>query len=135
MDNIKKDIRWKQRFQNFEKAFLLLERTLQIKNPSEAEKGGLIQFYEMAFELAWKLMKDYLDEVGFTVNSPREAIKQAFQSGIIEDGQGWIDALEDRNLTTHTYDEATAEKVVSTIRVSYYPMLRQLYSGLSKEAK
>ncbi|MBN1627239.1 MAG: nucleotidyltransferase substrate binding protein [Deltaproteobacteria bacterium] len=135
MDNEKKDIRWKQRFQNFEKAFLLLERTLGIKNPSEAEKGGLIQFYEMSFELAWKLMKDYLDELGFTVNSPREAIKQAFQSGIIENGQEWIDALEDRNLTTHTYDEGTAEKVVSTIRTSYFPMLRQVYLGLSKEVK
>jgi nucleotidyltransferase substrate binding protein (TIGR01987 family) len=135
MDMNKKDIRWKQRFQNFEKAFLLLERTLEIKKPSEAEKGGLIQFYEMAFELAWKLMKDYLDELGFTVNSPREAIKQAFQSGIIEEGQGWIDALEDRNITTHTYDEATAEKVVSTIRAFYFPMLRQFYSGFSKEAK
>ncbi len=131
----KKDIRWKQRFQNFEKAFMLLERTLKINNPSEAEKGGLIQFYEMSFELAWKLMKDYLEELGFTVNSPREAVKQAFQSGIIEDGQGWIDALEDRNLTTHTYDESTAEKVVSTIRSSYFPMLQQLHSGLSKEAK
>lgn len=129
-----KDVRWKQRFQNFEKAFLLLERTLKIKNPSEAEKGGLIQFYEMAFELAWKLMKDYLEEMGFTVYSPREAIKQAFQSGIIEDGQGWMDALEDRNITTHTYDEDTAEKVVSTIRASYFPMLRQLYSRLSQEA-
>jgi nucleotidyltransferase substrate binding protein (TIGR01987 family) len=135
MDAGKKDIRWKQRFQNFEKAFLLLKRTLDIKNPSEAEKGGLIQFYEMAFELAWKLMKDYLEELGFTVISPREAIKQAFQSGIIEDGQGWIDALDDRNLTTHTYDESTAEKVVATIRTSYFPMLRQLYYGLSKEVK
>jgi nucleotidyltransferase substrate binding protein (TIGR01987 family) len=135
METGKKDIRWKQRFQNFEKAFLLLKRTLEIKNPSEAEKGGLIQFYERAFELAWKVIKDFLEEQGFTVNSPREAIKQAFQSGIIEDGQGWIEALEDRNLTTHTYDESTAEKVVSTIRSSYFPMLLQLYSGLSKEAK
>ena len=135
MDVEKKDIRWKQRLQNFEKAFLLLERTLEIRNPSEAEKGGLIQFYEMAFELAWKLMKDYLEEQGLTVNSPRQAIKQAFQSGVIDNGQQWIDALEDRNLTTHTYDESTADKVVSAIRTSYFPILRQLYSTMKKEAK
>jgi len=135
MDSEKKDIRWKQRFQNFEKAFLLLERTLEIGNPSEAEKGGLIQFYEMAFELAWKLMKDYLDELGFTVNSPREAIKQAFQSNVIDNGQQWVDALEDRNLTTHTYDESTAEKVVSAIRISYFPILQQLYFTMKKEAE
>lgn len=131
----KKDIRWKQRLQNFEKAFLLLERTLKIKNPSEAERGGLIQFYEMAFELGWKLMKDYLEEEGFTVNSPREAIKQAFQSGVIDAGQQWIDALEDRNLTTHTYDESTAEKVVATIRTSYFPVLKHLYTVMKKKAE
>lgn len=128
MKREEKDIRWKQRFQNFEKAYLLLERTLNINNPSEAEKGGLIQFYEMAFELAWKLMKDYLEEKGFTLDSPRESIKQAFQSGMIEDGQDWMDALTDRNLTTHTYDEKTADKVVSSIRVSYFPILQRLYS-------
>jgi nucleotidyltransferase substrate binding protein (TIGR01987 family) len=100
MDIAKKDIRWKQRFQNFGKTFLLLQKTVEIENPSEAERGGLIQFYKRAFELAWKVMKDYLEELGFSVNSPREAIKQAFQSGVIENGQGWIDALEDRNLTT-----------------------------------
>ncbi|MBU0567229.1 nucleotidyltransferase substrate binding protein [bacterium] len=130
-----KDIRWKQRFQNFDKAYLLLERTLKIENPSEAERGGVIQFYEMAFELAWKLMKDYLDEQGFTVQSPREAIKQAFQSGIIEDGHVWIDALEDRNLTTHTYDEDIATEVVSKIRMVYFPALSQLYDLLRSEAE
>ncbi|MBN1849210.1 MAG: nucleotidyltransferase substrate binding protein [Deltaproteobacteria bacterium] len=135
MNEENKDIRWKQRFQNYEKAFLLMKRTLEIQNPSEAEKGGIIQFYEMAFELAWKLMKDYLEEVGYTVNSPREAIKQAFQSGIIEDGQKWIEALEDRNLTTHTYDESIAEKVVSAIRSLYFPILMQLYSFMKKELK
>lgn len=131
--NENNDIRWKQRFQNYEKSFLLLKRTLEIKNPSEAEKGGLIQFYEMTFELAWKLLKDYLYEQGFNVNSPREAIKQAFQSTIIDNGQEWIDALEDRNLTTHTYDEETAEKVVKSINDSYYPLLDDLYTRLKNE--
>ncbi len=130
-----KDIRWKQRFQNFDKAYLLLERTLKIENPSEAEKGGIIQFYEMAFDLAWKLMKDYLDEQGFTVQSPREAIKQAFQSSIIEDGHIWIDALEDRNLTTHTYDEEIATEVVSKIRLVYFPALSQLHNLLRSKAE
>ena len=81
-----KDIHWKQRFQNFQKAYHHLERTLQIKHLSEAERGGLIQFYEMAFELSWKLLKDYLGAQGFIVNSPCQAIKQAFQSEIIKQG-------------------------------------------------
>ena len=131
--NKNKDIRWKQRFQNYEKSFLLLKRTLEIENPSEAEKGGLIQFYEMTFELAWKLLKDYLFELGFNVNSPRGAIKQAFQSEIIDNGQEWIDALEDRNLMTHTYDEETAEKVVKSINETYYTLLNDLYTHFKNE--
>ena len=101
-----KEIRWKQRFVNFEKAFQTLERTVVIENPSEAERGGLIQFFEVAFELSWKTLKDYLEAGGFQVKSPREVLKQAFQSGIIQDGHAWMEALEDRNLTAHTYNEA-----------------------------
>ncbi len=134
MKNLK-DIRWKQRFQNFEKAYQLLERTLQLEKLSEAERGGLIQFYEMSFELSWKLLKDYLTEEGFIIKSPRQAIKQAFQSGIIEDGQIWLEALESRNITAHTYDEETAIKIVSEIRKSYFPVLTQLYSYLNSEMK
>ncbi len=100
-----KDIRWIQRFQNFEKAFLLLQETVQIKSPSVTERAGLIQFFEMTFELAWKLLKDYEEEEGFVIKSPRDAIKQAFQTNIINEGHTWIDALEDRNLTSHTYHE------------------------------
>jgi len=76
-----KEIRWKQRFVNFDKAFQALERTVAIENPSEAERGGLIQFFEMAFELSWKTLKDYLEAGGFQVKSPRDVLKQAFQSG------------------------------------------------------
>ena len=99
MDDNMKDIRWKQRFQNFQRAYLLLEDSTSIEKPSDVERAGLIQFFEMTFELAWKLIKDFLQEQGFTVNSPKDALKQAFQSEIIKDGHVWIDALEDRNLT------------------------------------
>jgi len=121
------DTRWIQRFQNFGKTFLLLQETVQIKSPSVAERAGLIQFFEMAFELAWKLLKDYEEEEGFMVKSPRDAIKQAFQANIITEGHTWIDALEDRNLTTHTYHEKIAIEVEERIRNKYFPMLETLY--------
>ena len=127
------DIRWKQQFQNFEKAYQLLKRTLKIKELSEAERGGLIQFYEMSFELSWKLLKDYLTEEGFEIKTPRQAIKQAFQSEIIEDGRKWLEALEDRNLTSHTYDEETAVKVIKEIRENYFLILTQLYSFMKSK--
>jgi nucleotidyltransferase substrate binding protein (TIGR01987 family) len=122
------DIRWKQRFQNYQRAYHLLERTLSMPSLSEVERAGLIQFFEMAFELAWKLMSDYLREEGFVIDSPKQAIKQAFQSNLIRDGHGWLNALNDRNLTVHTYDEATAIKVEQTIKQDYFPLLQELYA-------
>ncbi len=127
------DIRSRQRFQNYEKAFLLLERALSITAPSEVERGGIIQFYEMTFELAWKLMKDYLELQGYTVSSPRDAIKQAFQATILEEGQLWMDALSDRNQTTQTYDENKAIEVTAKIKSHYFPVLQQLYKRMSAE--
>ncbi len=128
-----KKIRWKQRFVNFEKAFKLLERTLKIDSPSEAEKGGIIRFYEVAFELSWKLMKDYLESLGFDVQSPRTAIKQAFQSNIINDGELWIEALEARNLTSHIYNEDTTNLVVNNIKDKYYSLMNDLYLFLKEK--
>lgn len=120
------DIRWQQRFHQFQNAFALLQMAIAIDKPSVVERAGLIQFFEMAFELSWKLLKDYLEAEGYAIKSPREAIKQAFQAELIQDGHAWIQALEDRNLTTHTYNEQTALLVETKIRYSYYPLLLHL---------
>jgi nucleotidyltransferase substrate binding protein (TIGR01987 family) len=125
--NDNEDIRWKQRFENYEKAYLLLEKAAEIKNPSETERAGMIQFFEMAFELSWKLLKDYLAAEGYVIKSPRQAIKQAAQAEVIKNSHQWLDALEDRNLTVHTYHEETAVQVEDKIRNSYLPLLRDLY--------
>jgi nucleotidyltransferase substrate binding protein (TIGR01987 family) len=127
------DIRWRQRFSHFQRAFQLLEQTLTIVQPSEAERAGLIQFFEMSFELAWKVLKDYLQEEGFTVVSPRDAIKQAFQVGLLEDGHVWIEALKDRNLTVHTYEEKIALAVEQKIRDSYFPALLAMSKTFSEK--
>src|SRR3989338_8440552 len=130
-----KDVRWKERFQNFEKAFKDLEATIKLKNTSKAERAGLIQFFEMTFELSWKTIKDYLEAQGYQVNGPREALKQAFQIHLLEEGHLWMKALEDRNLTTHTYDEAISQKIESLIRDKYYLILKNLYLSLKKKAQ
>jgi nucleotidyltransferase substrate binding protein (TIGR01987 family) len=122
------DIRWIQRFQNYQRSFLLLQTALEIKQPSQVEQAGIIQFFEMTFELAWKLLKDYLDEEGYSTKSPRESIKQAFQIELISNGQQWLYALNDRNLTVHTYDENTALAIENKIRSDYFPLLEQLYN-------
>ena len=122
------DVRYIQRFENFDKSFLLLKEALAIKTPSIVEKAGGIQFFEIAFELSWKLMKDYLDFLGYEVNSPRDAIKQSFSINLLEEGGIWLDALMDRNLTVHTYDENIANDVYQKIKNDYFLLLEALHN-------
>ena len=129
------DTRWIQRFSNFERAFLLLQVALKIAHPSIVERAGIIQFFEMSFELSWKLLKDYEETEGFIVKTPREAIKQAFQSGLISNGHEWIDALQDRNLTAHTYNENTAIAVEAKIRDKYFQLLLEIYEYFQNKIK
>ena len=132
IDNLK-DIRWKQRFENFEKAYKLLEKYSNHKAYNELEIAGIIHYYDMTFELSWKVLKDYLETQDFIVKSPRETIKQAFQVNLIENGHIWMDALSNRNLTVHTYDEILAKKITNEIIDLYFPELKKLYEKLLKE--
>ena len=128
------DIRWKQRFANFEKSLYFLEQAIQIANPDFTQKAGLIQFFEISFELSWNVLKNYMEEKGFSeIRFPRDIIKKAFETEIIIDGHGWMDALKNRNLTSHTYDEQLADKVVKLIKTDYFPLLKQLYERLKSE--
>jgi len=128
-----KNIRWKQRFQNFSNSMKNLEIALNIPNPDLTQTAGIIQFFEISFELSWKVMKDYLEEQGFIdVKTPRSAIKKAFQTEIISDGEVWMRALSDRNLSSHTYDEETANDIVEQIRTEYYKVLNTFKNKISK---
>jgi nucleotidyltransferase substrate binding protein (TIGR01987 family) len=128
------DIRWKQRFDNFSKALSLLEKALQIENPDFLQKAGIIQFFEMSFELSWNMVKDYLEEQGFIdVKSPRSALKKAFEIDLISDGHSWMDLLVDRNLTSHTYDEDKATEVENLIHHKYFPLLKELYNSFKNK--
>ena len=130
-----KKTRFQQRFQNFEKSFSLLQKAIQIESLSEIERAGLIQFFELTFELAWKTLKDYLESEGQSPVSPRETLKQAFQNGLLQEGHVWMEALSDRNLSTHTYDEATSLQMEKTIREKYFPALQELHKTLKEKLK
>lgn len=132
MNNLK-DLRWRERFQNFEKSYKLLEKYINQEDKNELEKAGIIQFFEMTFELSWKLLKDYLESIGYEVNSPRGAIKQSYQIELIDQGHIWMDALLDRNITTHTYNDEIAEKMLKDISERYFPQLKKLYERLKRE--
>lgn len=130
--NEKSDIRWRQRFQNLGKAMENLRDATAIVRPTDIERAGIIQYYEVAFELSWKTMKDYLVEEGFTVHSPRATIKQAAQAGMIDDGALWLTMLDKRNELTHTYDEETARDALASITQDYISQLNRLFEWLKR---
>ncbi len=126
------DIRWKQRFRNFNKSLELLESALKIEQPDVVQKAGIVQFFEMCCELSWKVMKDYLEDQGFTeIGTPRNAIKKSFEIGLIEDGHAWMDLLVDRNLSVHTYDEEKANSLDLLIHTKYIHLFQKLRNTLS----
>jgi len=127
------DIRWKQRYQNFEKAFKLLEEAVTKTMLSDLEKAGVIQIYEFTFELAWKTVKDFLQEKEVLVKFPKDTIKEAFKYEIVDDGDLWMDMLEKRNFMAHTYNETNAELAYRLIVENYYYGLKQLYLRLRTE--
>ena len=132
------DIRWKQRFQNFDRAFVLLRQALE-RGPavlSLLEKEGVIQRFEYSFELAWKTLKDYLEEGGLVISpvTPRQVLKDAFAAKVIADGQVWIDMLDHRNLLSHKYDSAIFEQAADAIASRYLPAMAALHEFLMNES-
>jgi nucleotidyltransferase substrate binding protein (TIGR01987 family) len=93
---------------------------------------ALIKAYEFSFELSWKTLKDLLAWNGLDVRLPREVLKQSFATGLIENGQIWIDMLEQRNLMAHTYDQARAQQAAALICEHYWPELQGLRNSLQE---
>jgi nucleotidyltransferase substrate binding protein (TIGR01987 family) len=125
------DIRWKQRFDNFDRAFVLLREVCDrgVNSLSQLEKEGSIQRFEVAFELAWKTLRDYLEESGVIVSpvTPRNVIKEAFAAKLLEDAQVWIDMMLHRNLLSHTYDIKVFEAVLRSVAERYFPAFDRLH--------
>jgi nucleotidyltransferase substrate binding protein (TIGR01987 family) len=123
------DIRWKQRFSNFEKAILKLSEVIEKKEKlSDLEKEGLIQRFEFTHELSWNVMKDYLIYDGIqNIIGSRSAVREAFNKNLITEGQIWMDMIESRNKTSHTYVETILESEYENITKKYYPELLKFH--------
>lgn len=122
------EIRWQQRLANFEKAMSRLDSACEEENYSDLERAGLVKTFEFSFELAWKTLKDLLFFEGYDEKTPRAVLRRAFSTGYLNEADAEIalDALNKRNLLSHTYDEDTAEEAVELITKSYAPMLQVL---------
>lgn len=131
------DIRWQQRFKNFQRAFSLLREAMEqdISQFNQLEKEGVIQRFEFTFELAWKVLKDKMEHDGLTIDqiSPRAVVRLAFQAKYIADAEVWLRMIGDRNLMSHTYDSAKFEAVLQTIASEYLPMLTEWHLDLLQQ--
>lgn len=128
------DIRWQQRFNNFTKALSQLSKFVQKEDLNEMEEQGLIKAFEYTYELAWKTLQDLLREKGYEgIAGPKPVIEQAFQDGYITNGKGWVNMHLSRNLTSHTYNEETAEEIIAAIIKEYHTLLNELHTRLQQE--
>ena len=135
---MEQDIRWIQRFNNFKKAMdNLLEaiETATSRGLNKLEKQGLIQSFEYNYELAWKTVKDFYEAQGETeIQGSRDAFSMAFNRGLVKDyGAFLIESIKGRQLSSHTYNEETAEEVYNDILNKYYDAFKELLDNLCKE--
>ncbi len=128
------DVRWKQRFESFGKAFELLQQALELQNLSALEREGAVQRFEFTFELAWKTMKDFLNASGVPLKeaTPRSVIKAAFAAQVIGDGQLWIDMMLRRNEMSHQYDGKKFEGVLLEVKQKFLPALIAFHDGFKR---
>lgn len=123
MNEGREDVRWRQRFANFQRALQQLRDAVVLgtQRPlSNLEQQGLIKAFEFTHELAWNVMKDYFEYQGNTeITGSRDAIREAFRRGLVKDGDTWMETIRSRNRSSHTYDEATAKQLVETISMRY----------------
>ena len=131
-----KDIRWIQRFDNYSKALTQLKSAVELAKErmlSELEKQGLIQAFEHTHELAWKTIKDFLNEKGNKeIYGSKDAIREAFKYGLLKNGEIWMDMIKSRNDSSHTYNEETANEIAEAILNYYYAEFEKLFNKLTE---
>lgn len=134
------DIRWKQRFENYLKAYQTLVEAAELaeeRELSKLEQQGLIQSFEFTHELAWNVLKDYLEYQGISgIIGSKDATREAFKNELIVDGEAWMDMIKARNLTTHTYNPDIAEDVAEDILHRFYFAFEDLankFTALSEQ--
>lgn len=125
-----KDTRWIQRFSNYQKALQTLAEAAELAGKralSNLEQQGLIQGFEFTHELAWNVLKDYLEEQGFVgIIGSKNATRESFKNALITDGEVWMDMIKARNMTSHTYSTDVAQNIANDILQRFYPAFKAM---------
>ena len=130
------DVRWIQRLDHYEKALAQLSEAVDIAQSralSNLEKQGLIQAFEFTHELAWNLLKDYIEHTGGQkLIGSKDTSREAFQKNLIADGDTWMSMIASRNLSSHTYNIDTANSIEDKVIKSYHRSFVELRSKMKK---
>ncbi|HAF00051.1 MAG TPA: nucleotidyltransferase [Methylophilaceae bacterium] len=128
------ELRWVSRLNNYEKALESLTAAVELsktRSLSDLEKQGLIQAFEFTHELAWNVMKDYFTYQGTQdITGSRDATREAYNKGLVQDGEGWMAMIQSRNKTSHTYNQAVANEIVEAITQTYFMLFKELLHKL-----
>ena len=123
------DMRWRQRFTSYQKALPVLEEAVELaklRPLSQLEKQGLIQAFEFTHELFWKTLKDFLEARGQKdIYGSRDAVRRGFKLGLLQNGEMWMQMIQSRNLSSHTYDEGVAETIFEMICQTYLTLFQK----------
>ena len=122
--------------ENFGRAFANLSDIFECDEPySNVELAGIVGLFEICFEQSWKAMKEFLQEEGYSegdTGSPRQILKMAYATELIEDEDAWLAALVDRNNVVHAYDEGVALAIVKNTKTRYYSLFEKLHNKLTQ---
>jgi len=129
------DIRWQQRLENFQKAFQELSEAMAIarsRELSKLEKQGLIQSFEYTHELAWNTLKDFFVDQGNTkITGSKDATREGFKAGLLENGEAWMDMITSHNQSSHTYNKQIADSIVEKITSTYFDLFEKLIKEMT----
>jgi len=130
----KKEIRWIQRFTNFNRSLDQLSKFVEKGDLSELEKPGLIKLFETTYELSWLTIKDFYEEQGESgIQGSKDVIKMATERGLLQNGRAWMQMIESRKLTVHTYNIETADEVEEAVIQIYHELFKQLQKKLEEQ--
>lgn len=121
------DIRWQQRLSNYRRALAQLQKFVDHGQLNELEQQGLIKAFEFTHELAWNVLKDYLQYQGNNaIHGSRDATREAFELGLLQDGDSWMGMIKSRNQSAHTYNKETADEISRLILDDYFSLFKAL---------
>lgn len=125
--------RWEERISDLKKALDRLEEAISISKELDITtlRDGVIQRFEFTMELSWKALKSLLNSEGVEeATTPKSIVKAGYKSGVIKNVEIWLEMLDDRNLTSHIYNQAIADEIYERIVAKYYEELKNNYEFL-----